>query len=251
MSGFYRLGATKRRIVLKRLRVFRLGYGFWTLTDQSAVSLGNFLTQIVLARKLPPPEYGVFVLLFGVMIFLNACNSGLVAYPLTLKGAEADREGLRGLVTNSIFLTAALAIPLSGVLILATLVLQKMQLAVWVVLALLFWQLQETVRRGLMAHLRHREALFGDGLSYLGQAGLIWILAHHGVLTVSATFAVIALTSAIAWVTQALQVGLKAVRWREILFIVPFFWRMGNQALFTNATDAATMQSFPWTLAFF
>src|SRR5579862_5887197 len=146
-------------------REFSLTYS--SLADQGMVSLGNFLTQIVLARKLAPGEYGIFALLFGVLFIMNVCHWALVAYPLSVRGAAADEPTLRRITSESLLLTVLLAIPLCAIVVGTAFVLKRPGLVPWVALALLAWQLQETTRRGLMAHLRHSSATFGDMLSYL------------------------------------------------------------------------------------
>ncbi len=144
---------------MRSLRKHEFELGFWTLADQGAVSLGNFLTQVILARNLTRIEYGVFALLFGVLIVLYTCHLSLVSYPLTVKGASADRAGLQCLASSSLLLTCALSVPLAAILLGASLILRRPSLVPWLVAALLFWLLQETTRRGLLAHLCHRAAV--------------------------------------------------------------------------------------------
>ena len=43
----------------------------WTILDQGVVSLGAFLLNIVLARHLPPAEYGMFALIIGSLLLPN------------------------------------------------------------------------------------------------------------------------------------------------------------------------------------
>ena len=59
--------------------------GLWSLADQGAVSLGNFLTNILLARALAPAEYGIFALVFGLLLALSSIHAAVVIY---LKGAN-------------------------------------------------------------------------------------------------------------------------------------------------------------------
>src|SRR5688572_9463173 len=58
--------------------------GTWALADQATVSLGNFITSLVLANAVAPAEYGVFVLLFGVVMILNSLHGSVIVYPLSL-----------------------------------------------------------------------------------------------------------------------------------------------------------------------
>jgi len=228
-----------------------LQLGFWALTDQGVVSLGNFLTQVILARSLARIDYGVFVLLFGVLIVVYACHIALVCYPLTLTAASRDRQGLRRLVSLGLLLTTGFSVPFCGVLLVACLSLHRIALTPWAVGAMLFWLLQETTRRGLLAHLRHREAIWGDALRYIGQAVVLWSLAHSGRLSVLTALQVIAVTSIAGAALQVLQLGFRMVSVREGILSVPSFWRLGRWALLSAGTDAGTFQIFPWALAFF
>lgn len=77
---------------------------FFSLTDQALVSLGNFVTQIVLARTLLPHDYGIFAVTFGVMIALNVCHWGLVAYPVSVKAVSCNTDELRSLASHALVL---------------------------------------------------------------------------------------------------------------------------------------------------
>src|SRR6266576_6204077 len=43
---------------------------FWAIADQGVVSLGNFLTTIILARALTPAAYGLWSGICGLILFL-------------------------------------------------------------------------------------------------------------------------------------------------------------------------------------
>lgn len=229
-------------------RVPEVGRTSWSFADQGVVSLGNFLTQIVLARVLAPRDYGVFVLVFSAMLLLNNCQFSIVTYPLSVQGAASDLHGLRKLASFSLLFTALAAAPQAAVVFAVAAFLNHSALTLAIVLALACWQLQETLRRALMAHLRHRGALPGDALSYCGQAAAVWFLARHGELTLSAAFWVIASTSILAALVQAAQLRPVAVTYRESRNLLASFWKLGRWNLFAYALDAATGALFPWTL---
>jgi O-antigen/teichoic acid export membrane protein len=228
----------------------QIGKGFWTLADQSAVSLGNFLTQIVLARSLPRSEYGIFALLFGILMVLFTCQNGLIIYPLSLEGAVAEKIGLRKLASGSLILTLLLAIPFSVFVLGATVVLRITSLTWTALLAMLLWQVQEIYRRALMAHLRHRDAVWGDALSYMGQAAVLWLLAHERALTLERVFLVLAWTSAAAALLQLVQLGFAYISARDIKALARKYWSAGRWVLLTGMNDAGLRQVFPWALAF-
>jgi len=227
----------------------RFGTGFWALADQGAVSLGNFMTQIVLARSLSHSAYGVFALIFGVLLFLFSCQSGLIAYPLSVDGAAAGKPELRKIAFASAFLTLLLAIPMASLVIGATAILHVAAIAWAVLLAMLLWQLQETFRRALMAHFRHSAAIWGDVMSYGGQAVFVWLLARSGLLTLERIFLVIAVTSALAALLQSLQVGWSAMPLHAALAIARSYWSRGKWALLSGMNESGVRQVFPWMLA--
>ncbi len=225
------------------------GLGAWAIVDQGIVSAGNFLTNVLLARWLVAVEYGTFVLIFGAMIFFNALHSSLVAYPLSVNPAVATPSGLRRLAGTCIYLTVLLWVPLAAMIAAACAALDRVTLIPWVVVALLLWEVQETLRRILMARLRHRDAVFGDILSYLGQALGIWALASTGNLTLKTTFCLIAVTSASAALLQLCQIGPAKVSVAQLLACGRKFWGLGRWALLAGASSAFTTQVFPWILA--
>lgn len=226
-----------------------LDRSFWSLTDQGVVSAGNFLTQIILARHLLKADYGVFALLFGVLIFLNQIHAGFVSYALTIKGAQTDPEGLRPITADSLVVTAGLAAAEMSVLLVASGILHHMYLAAWAILAMLFWQFQETVRRALMAHFRYRDVIWGDAGSYLGQAIVIAVLAHFGKLNSSLAFAVVAITSALACAQQLWMLGVTRPDLQRAREMLSTSWKLGRWVVLTNLFYAFTLMCFPWTLA--
>ena len=225
--------------------------GAWALADQGVVSLGNFLTAVVLARTLPLGDTGIFALVFGMLLFLNSLHQALVTYPLSVRGAASDGDRLRDLAGSSLLCTLLLALPLSlGVIIIVGLS-SRASLIPWAIAAMLLWQFQETLRRGIMAHLRHREALVGDALRYLGQASVLWLLASRGLLTLERTFVVIAATSLLAIVVQAMQLRPVLLVRRQVLALFREHWTLGRWVLLTGLVTIVTVQAMPWVLAYF
>jgi O-antigen/teichoic acid export membrane protein len=224
------------------------GPGFWSLADQAVVSAGNFVTTILLARALSPSEYGVYALLFAVMLFMVSSYSAIVAYGLSLHGSTLTDAALRPLAGGSLVLTAWMGVALGAATSIVTLFFGRGSLAPWIVLALLFWQLQETTRRALMSRLRHRDATWGDAVSYLGQAGCIAYLLVDRRLTLASAFEVMAMTSAAAMLFQAWQLRLALSDLRGPLRVLRKYWDVGRSALLANATQAFVGQMLLWLL---
>ena len=183
--------------------------GIWAIVDQACVSGGNFLTNIVLARFLGATDYGRYAVLFGVMLALNSFHRSFCVYPLSVIGAKVERHELRRLLASALALSTAGALPLGIVVVVVCWVLGIAHLAMLAFAALLAWQLQEVFRRALLAHLRHRAAILGDTISYLGQGALVLALAHTAPVTLGSVLLVMTLTSLVAGAVQMLQVGIE------------------------------------------
>ena len=227
-----------------------LGVRFWALTDQAAVSLGNFLTNLVLVRSLVPAEFGVYSLLFTAILSGNMIHTALVTYPLAVRGASMSKTELRqwasGAITSSLFHSVALI----GLLSIATFAVGRPGLFLYAGLAMLLWQLQETTRTAFFAHFRQRDAILGDAMSYLGQAGVLAYLSYSHSITIEIAFLTIAATSGAAFVLQGVQLKLPLSKLRAVKDFVSFSCSLGSWGLPSRLVSLITFQSFPWALFF-
>src|SRR5580700_1590437 len=223
--------------------------GVGSIGDQAAVSAGNFLTSVLLARALAPAEYGVYALLFAFIIALNGIHAALVVYGLSLHGAAQPQEILERLCGQSLALTLVLSAALGIVIFCVAIALHRSSAAPWAFLALVCWECQETTRRALMAALRHGAALWGDIAAYIGQAAVILILiARHEISLVTA-FAAIAATSALGALIQSAQLRLRWLHFKGAATLIPAFWRLGRWTMLANFARGLTTQIFIWILA--
>lgn len=223
--------------------------GFWSLADQGAVSLGNFLTNILLARSLAPGDYGVFALIYGMLVLMNSYHSCAVVYPLSLTGAPGTIEELHHHIRRSICLTLIFVLPLGLVVFGAARFLRRPEITAWAILALVCWQVQETLRRALMAHLRHAEAIWGDTLSYLGQAAMIWFYVKAGHNSLAAIFGILAATSLLAATIQIRQLQLRLGWEKGLLSHVKDSWRVSRWPVLANTAVVVPGVAYPWFLA--
>jgi O-antigen/teichoic acid export membrane protein len=250
--------AVERSWLTRLSRGRRLDFqGFWAIADQGVASLGNFLTTIILARTLSPEVYGIWAVLFGLILFLNVLPASLITYPLSVRLASRADTGVGHLIVAALALTALLALPQTLILFGVASMIGGLALAVWASLGLLLWQLQETTRRALMARLAFRTALVTDAISYLGQAGLLWLLARQGRLSPEIGFAVIGLTCGVAALVQLSRLR---VRLRErVQATAAFglrdwarsFWTTGHWILWSNLVANFSIQAVPWALFLF
>jgi O-antigen/teichoic acid export membrane protein len=218
----------------------------WSLMDQAAVSGGNFLTTLVLARLLSPASYGTFSLLFLSLYAINTCHASLVIYPLTLNVAAAKEGELKHLNGIACLHTFALALPFSAALAAITLFLHRMDLWPFLALAMVGWQVQESARRTLLASLRSRAAFVPDVICYVGQ-GLILLAVRP--TNLPAVFLVVASTSFLA---ASWQFWIARISLARSFCVEPcrYAWEIGRFILAGNALNMATMQVPSWTLAF-
>jgi O-antigen/teichoic acid export membrane protein len=223
--------------------------GFWALADQAAVSLGMFACNILLARKLSAHEYGIYGILLGVMLALNTIHAALVSYPLALTAADTDHGSFRHSTGAALSVNVLLALPFGGVLLATAALLGRPHLWACSFAALLFWQGQETLRRSLMAQMRHREAMLGDAISYLGQGAVIWLFAAGAGFGLEAVFLVMAVTSALAMVLGACQTRVRGARSGQVKAMAGAGWSLGRWMLLANLGSVFSLQSFAWALA--
>ena len=223
--------------------------GVGSIGDQAAVSAGNFLTSVLLARALAPAEYGVYALLFAFIIALNGIHAALVTYGLSLHGAAQPQRILERLCGQSLALTLVLSTALGIVIFCVALALHRPSAAPWAFLALVCWELQETTRRALMAVLRHGAALWGDIAAYIGQAAVILILISRHEISLVTAFAAIAATSALGALIQSAQLRLRWLYFSGAASLIPAFWRLGRWNMLANFARGLTTQIFIWTLA--
>jgi O-antigen/teichoic acid export membrane protein len=224
------------------------GRGIWPLADQGVASLGNIITGLVLARELSKSDFGIFSLIFEAIFFLLQVHAGLVTYPLTVRGAVADTPQLRQLTSGALLLTLLLAIPFSILSFTPANLYHMPAIGLMGIGALIAWQMQEVSRRALLSQLRFSEAVWGDAVSYMGQAAVLVALAWAGRLTLMTTLAVMAATSVLALLIQAFQVGLTAISREEFGIQARDFWVRGRWVALTSCSNGGQMVCGNWAL---
>ena len=236
------------RVLALELDRQKLGLGFWSQVDQGVVSLGSFMLGLILARSLPPAEYGVYALVWSALLFLRGFHTSLVTYPLSVDWAKTEPGKLNALVGGSLALTIALGLPLMAGAAVAAVIVGRPGLVPWAMGALLAGHFQETTRRALMAGLRHRATVLGDSVSYLGQVAGLWAVASSRRLSVEAAFAAMALTSLVAGFIQLRQLGAPAFETRVLRALAARWWELGRWLLLATLLSVFTIQVFPWTV---
>ena len=225
--------------------------GGWALADQSVLSAGNFLSNLLLARSLPTAEFGHFAFVLAVLNLLNNLNGSIVGYQLTIRGAPAPEGELRRYMTAAMGATALLQVVGAAVLAGSLLSIGELRLLPVALATLAAWQLQETVRRALLAKLRYAAAVPGDVMSYLGQVALMWTLARTGHLTVTTALLCGAFSSTAAMGVQLLQVRVAPVGKADLKQTFQQGWHLGRWLLMANVVSVLVVPILPWALAYY
>ena len=227
----------------------RFNGGFWTLLDQGVISLGAFLINVQLARQLDTPQYGTFALLLGSFFLFQHFNASLIYYPLMLKLAGGKEERPSDLVFVSLILTALSTSAFSILVTSCLIAFGHSEIAFAAAVDLVLWQLQDGLRRALLAQFSHRTAAIADGITYVGAAAGIATLAYSHTLSVSNAFFAMAGTCALAIAVQVYQRPPTLLRDGNARDLLDSFWTHGKWAFLNGIILIVTMQAFPWALA--
>jgi O-antigen/teichoic acid export membrane protein len=224
--------------------------------DQGVVSLGNFAVAFLLARCFARQgdiaSFGAYGILMGLILFLNGVQAAMVVYPLTVRGAATSERRELGRMSGMSVLLTLMTWPVMGLCVLGAAAGWKLPViaGVWAAVAMGAWQIQETLRRALMAHLRFRAAVIGDCITYVGQFLCVALLAWRGSLSLITTFQAIALATGVGALVHAALVGLANASWRELRAFAHDCWRLGAWILLGNITSLFTLTLFEWNIVY-
>lgn len=223
----------------------------WTLIDQGLVSLGAFLVNIQLARQLAAEEFGAFALLLGGLLGLQLFTSSLLLYPMSVRLPVLQGAARERLYGATVLLVGIIWVPLCAALGVALLILRRPDLIPGAIALLVCWQLQETMRRGLLAAFRHSSAIYGDVVSYFGQVVALLALTHFGNLSLAHALYCMAAAYACGAVVQAIQLRLSLRQFADLRATALEFWSIGSWSLANNLLALLRVQVLPWVLAAF
>ncbi len=230
------------------------------MADQGVVSLGNMVTVVLLGRGLETATFGRFNVILETIFFLNSLQAALVVYPLSVRGASVNVQRLQRYTGASLAMTTIMGAIMGLGMALAGGLTHQFFPWLLAILAMVLWQVQETVRRGLMAHLRFRDALWGDAISYLGQAALIAAFVFMPRLTggprgathrlsLEYVFIVMAATSAAGAILQLSQIGLRSITRRTVWRFGVRAWELGRWIVLASFVGIATGYGYTLLLA--
>lgn len=201
---------------------------------QLAQAAGSFALQVVAAHALGARGLGVVSLCLGVIILVTAVTSGLVGDSLTVldrhePSVRAALQGLTLLMVAGGSTIGALALYLTGIL--------DGPQAVAFAVATAVFQLEEVLRRVLMAALRFWTLLIVDGAAVGSTLVALAVLAATGEIEVGSFLVAIAVGQSVGIVVAALV--LPVPERRLVPFVNPAFrqvlsfggWRGAQVAL--------------------
>lgn len=221
----------------------------WAIANQATVSLGNFASNLLLAKMLSPSEYGTFVLICGGCFMANALHSSVILAPMMVTSAAADEDDMRRCAAGSLLLTPITAAVFAVMVIAVAFMLRRPVAGLFAVGFMLAWQMQETTRRVLLSRFRYRDATWGDAFSYIGQALAIAVLCWVHALSLERVLLLMAATSALAALGQAIQSKLIRISKRDLHELAARYWSFGKWLLVATVVGATVGQLPLWTLA--
>lgn len=234
--------------------------GGWAVADQALVSGTNFLTGLLLARYTTKSEFGVYVLAYSAMIFMNELQGALITGPMMVLGAAREEEefSLYATTLGVVQLAAGVALALIafaavGVMALIPSTEGLRGAFLGIAAAVFFVQIQEFVRRVLFTRLRPAATLANDlifrGLQLAGVAGLLvlgrragageagWLGARNAFL-VMAGAAALAGAFGVFQVREYLRMGLAGARG-----FLKENWRFGRWGLISSGVTVGYTQA--------
>ncbi len=152
--------------------------------------------MLILLRTLVPVEFGTYALILNAMLFLNSIQQSFIGYSVCVRGARANARRFRHILAFALLCTLFLWLTFIGpALSVVGASLHRPAVIAAALFAILFWQLQDTLRAGFIAKLEQSRALLGDSISYVGQALLLGAICLRARPSLSVIFWIIAGTS--------------------------------------------------------
>jgi hypothetical protein len=231
---------------LKRL-VERIRPTVLTLLSHGSMSLGFFLTNLLLIRSVAPVEFGTFAIVMGLLPFGTNLYGAWVIYPTTLRLTEPGTnapEVIGAAMATGLLLSLPMAAAIAG----AALVVADPWVAASAALAAPVWFAQMGLSRALIAQHRFGEAAAGDVVCYLGLPLGAFVCSRTVGPGIVEPFFALALSTGLALVFQARQccVGLRHLRPSAALLAQ--FWQVGRLGVIGPLCEGGTVQLVLWTL---
>lgn len=212
-----------------------LGREIWALADQAIVSGTNFLTNVMLARFMGLREFGVFVLAWMSVIFVNSLQTALIISPMMSVGPKQD-ESDRPRYFGAVVFQEMVLVLFCFVLVLVALTVSSdlfphrnlRSLALPLAVSAFAYQMQDFVRRYFFSTHQGRHALVDDALSYLPQLPILLLIHRAGHLNSAMALWVMAGTSIVGMVVGWFWVEAIEFDWHWIKSVSVRHWKVSR-----------------------
>jgi O-antigen/teichoic acid export membrane protein len=209
----------------RSLGTARLGLGAFAVLDQVLFAGSSFSINILLARWLPPAQYGAFALAFFVFLLLGALHTAVLTEPMLVFGASVYRSRVRAYLGRHVALHALVSLATGAVLVVAAGIVWLAGSSAWPALlalavaapfVLLLWLL----RRAFYIELTPRGAVAGDAVYFVATLAGLVVLHRMGALNAERGVLAMGLGAALGCVVMlvALRPDLRGgdIGWREL-----------------------------------
>jgi len=200
-----------------------------TIADQLVVSGSNFLTGVILVRGLGLEQFGVFTVAYTLILLANSIQLNFISSPMITLAAlsnspEARLRFVRGMFGVQVRFSAVvtlIATLAAGVFLWIRPQFDGMRLIPAFTLGIVFFLMQDWLRRYYFAVGKAQVSVWNDLFSYFGQVILLICLMFTRHLTVNTALWSIAITSGAAFalgvICERLRYSIEEVReaWRR------------------------------------
>jgi O-antigen/teichoic acid export membrane protein len=165
-----------------------LGVGAFAVLDQVLFAGSSFSINILLARWLPPVQYGAFALAFFLFLLLGALHTAVLTEPMLVFGASVYRGRVRAYLGRHVMLHVLVSVATAIVLAVGAGVVWLSGSTAWPALlalaaaapfVLLLWLL----RRAFYIELTPRGAVAGDAVYFAATLAGLYLLHRTGHLS--------------------------------------------------------------------
>lgn len=213
----------------------------WLLADQVLVSGMNFTTTVLLARMLGVYNFGIYTVLYYILLYVNSIQLALNIQPMLsiapqIPDGRESRLFLRGMAGYQYALSAlfCLLIALAALLEKLNLLPHRMDAAAIFpfILAVYAYQMQDWFRRLCYLKDLGQRVFWNDVVSYVGQIAGFLLLWRIGRMNVSSAYYAVALTSLLAFGIGLLLDDMRSTL-SEVRAAMTRTWKMGRSLLVT------------------
>jgi len=204
-------GLNGRRLETKTLRRWARKGGLAVL-DQGLFSGANFLVNILLARWLPPEEYGAFAVALSIFYLLAGFHTAVLTEPMMVFGAGKYREHFRKYLGMLLWGHWAISALIALILGVAAFVMARLgsapmaQALAGLAIASPFLLLLWLTRRAPYVEMRPGWAVVGSGVNLVVTLGGIFLLWRLGLLSSLSGLVLLGAAGAVASLAISLRI---------------------------------------------